>query len=453
MTPRSFPTPLPLPKPLSLQNVLFVSGMAGDTRRYRCVHHQEQLALAGVESLLLEEDDLEIYAAAANCDVAVLHRVPWSDLIADLVTLMHQRNRPVLFETDDLVFEPGLHDRIGLLDMLDAGEAQRLRASFAAQAETLRRADYALLTTGYLAQAAEQAGVSALVHRNACSAEMMAIAEQAYPVQLERRTQQDTVIAAYFSGTGSHNRDFASITPALLQLMETYPHLHLHLSGHLQVDPAFSAYADRIRRAPYVSWRELPYLVAKVDINLAPLELDNPFCQAKSEIKYTEAALVGVPTVASATDAFRYAIKPGETGLLASSPEEWLAALTSLIADAAQRHALGDAARRQVFRDYSPQQRSAELLELLDGVLSGFSSLDAAPERVPETMARCLLHRLRALEEQSAEKEQRLEQLRQTLAGWKQDDQPLFWRRHQQMAEEQVVDDLRSVLARLQARQ
>lgn len=438
--------------PRSLPSVLFISGMAGDTRRYRCVHHQEQLALAGAESLLLEDGDLEIYAAAANYDAAILHRVPWSDLIADLVTLMHQRNRPVLFETDDLVFEPGLHDRIGLLDMLDAGEAQRLRASFSAQAETFRRADYALVTTDYLAQAAEQAGIPALVHRNACSAEMMAIAEQAYPLQLERRTQQDTVVAAYFSGTGSHNRDFASITPALLQLMDAYPQLHLHLSGHLQVDAAFTAYADRIRRAPYVSWRELPYLIAKVDINLSPLELDNPFCQAKSEIKYTEAALVGVPTVAAATDAFRYAIAPGETGLLASSSEEWLAALASLIEDPPRRHALGDAARRQVFDDYSPQQRSAQLIDLLDGVLSGFASPDAAPERVAETMARCLLRRLRALGEKSAEQEQRLEQLRQTLAGWKQDDQSLVWRRQQQMAEERVADDLRSLLARLQAR-
>ncbi|MDI9546987.1 MAG: glycosyltransferase [Chloroflexota bacterium] len=432
-------------------NVLFVSGMDGDTRRYRCIHHQEQLALAGVESSLLVDDDLEIYAAAATCDVAILHRVPWSDLIADLVTLIHQRNKPVLFETDDLVFEPGLHDRIGLLDMLDPAEAQRLRASLAGQAETFRRADFALVTTEYLAQAAEKAGVPARVHRNACSAEMLAIAEEAYATQLERRHDQGTVIAAYFSGTGSHNRDFASITPSLLEAMAAYPQLHLHLSGHLQIDPAFDAFADRIRRAPYVSWRELPYLIAQVDINLAPLELDNPFCQAKSEIKYTEAALVGVPTVASATDAFRYAITPGETGLLAESPDDWTAALARLIDDPDARHALGDRARAETLQRYSPQERSAQLIALLEDVLDGFSSPDAAPQRVPETMARCLLRRLRALEEKRAQQDQQLVQLRQTLAGWEQSDQTLFWRREQQLAEKLLADDLRQILARLQA--
>ena len=43
-----------------------------------------------------------------------------------------------------------------------------------------------------------------------------------------------------------------------------------------------------------MNWRELPWIIAQTDINLAPLEMDNPFCQAKSEIKFVEAALVGV---------------------------------------------------------------------------------------------------------------------------------------------------------------
>ena len=67
-----------------------------------------------------------------------------------------------------------------------------------------------------------------------------------------------------------------------------------------------------------MAWQGLPNIVAQIDINLAPLELDNPFCQAKSEIKFTEAALVGVPTVASPTQAFVYAMRDGEDGLLAA---------------------------------------------------------------------------------------------------------------------------------------
>ena len=131
-----------------------------------------------------------------------------------------------------------------------------------------------------------------------------------------------------------------------------------------------------------------------------------------------------MPTVASATDAFRYAITPGETGLLAESPDDWTAALARLIDDPDARHALGDRARAETLQRYSPQERSAQLIALLEDVLDGFSSPDAAPQRVPETMARCLLRRLRALEEKRAQQDQQLVQLRQTLAGWERVTRP-----------------------------
>ena len=51
-------------------------------------------------------------------------------------------------------------------------------------------------------------------------------------------------------------------------------------------------------------WRKLPEIQVQFDINLAPLEIDNPFGQSKSEIKYVEAALLRVPTIASPSDSY-----------------------------------------------------------------------------------------------------------------------------------------------------
>ena len=59
-----------------------------------------------------------------------------------------------------------------------------------------------------------------------------------------------------------------------------------------------------MRRFPLLAWRRWFELLAQVDINLAPLEPGNVFCRAKSEIKFVEAAALGIPTVASVIDPF-----------------------------------------------------------------------------------------------------------------------------------------------------
>ena len=62
-----------------------------------------------------------------------------------------------------------------------------------------------------------------------------------------------------------------------------------------------------------MDWDKLPALISEVDINLAPL-VDSIFNRAKSEIKWIEAALVKVPTVASKIGAFSDMVIDGETG-------------------------------------------------------------------------------------------------------------------------------------------
>ena len=364
--------------------VLFVSGIGGDTRRYRCTHHQEQLALHSIQSVLREADDTQLYIDAATCDVVILHRVPWAPLIEDVVEIAHRRGKPMVFETDDLIFAPELFDRIAYLDTLPPDQAKRFRTDLQHQVETFAQCDCVLTTTQYLADAAIARGKAALVQRNAFSAEMVAAAESAVAEHSvgaggAAGSTNRPVVIGYFSGTGSHNQDFAVVAPVLAELMGRFPTLWLHISGHLDIGGQLLGYQDRIRRAPYVAWRELPNLIAAVDINLAPLELDNPFCQAKSEIKFTEAALVSVPTVASPSEAFAFAIEDGVTGLLAPDADGWRQALTRLIEDAAFRTDLGEAARRRVYEVYVPERMSQRLVATLNAIVEQYTPAAADP--------------------------------------------------------------------------
>ena len=61
--------------------------------------------------------------------------------------------------------------------------------------------------------------------------------------------------------------------------------------------PALTGLELQIEWRATVPLDTMPDEMARFDVNLAPLEAGNPFCEAKSELKFFEAALVDVPTV------------------------------------------------------------------------------------------------------------------------------------------------------------
>jgi glycosyltransferase involved in cell wall biosynthesis len=138
-----------------------------------------------------------------------------------------------------------------------------------------------------------------------------------------------------------------------MKLFETYSTMRLVLTGPLDTDSALNQYADRIERVPFVPREELFKNIASLDINLAPLEIGNPFCEAKSELKFFEAGIVAVPTVAAATQTFREAITDGVDGFVASTTEEWVDKISRLIADVELRKTVGERAKQTALDRYT----------------------------------------------------------------------------------------------------
>ncbi len=101
-------------------------------------------------------------------------------------------------------------------------------------------------------------------------------------------------------------------------------------------------------------WQTLPALLTDVDVNVVPLVLPSAFNEAKSAVKWLEAAAVGVPTVASASRPFVDVIDDGRTGLLVITPEDWVAALDRLVSDDVGRARIGAAARRRAELHHGP---------------------------------------------------------------------------------------------------
>lgn len=119
---------------------------------------------------------------------------------------------------------------------------------------------------------------------------------------------------------------------------------------------------------PPVPWYQVPLCYAMVDINLAPLELNNLFTESKSELKYFEPALMEIPSAASDIAPFRVGITHGQTGFLCADEQQWYKALEALVLDPGLRSRMGKAARADVLARYTTAFRSANLGAILDKI-------------------------------------------------------------------------------------
>lgn len=101
---------------------------------------------------------------------------------------------------------------------------------------------------------------------------------------------------AYFPGTASHNPDLKMIEAPLSEAMARDKTFKMMIAGPVKIPDALAAYANQIHKADYVSFHELPNLMAQSKFVLGPLEATE-FNQCKSGLKFFEAALSGCTVV------------------------------------------------------------------------------------------------------------------------------------------------------------
>jgi glycosyltransferase involved in cell wall biosynthesis len=367
--------------------VLFVSGIDGACHRYQVLHRAAQLRRSGAEARVRSYRDPRVLREAAEHDVLFLYRVPATEHVRDAIDAARRHDRRVVGSIDDLVFSP---DAAALPNLASAGPEERAlwRRGVERYRATLAACDVFLGPTEPLVVAASALGWDARLHRNALSPADLLLADRA---RGEGRRARREVVLGYFSGTPTHDDDFASIGPALAELLRARPEVRLRVLGPLRLGDALARYGDRIERQPLVEWSELPGVIAGVDVNLAPIDTRRRFTLAKGEVKYLEAGAVATPTVASDTPAFRYAIGDGERGRLARDEGEWLAALDELVRDADLRRGLGERARADVLDRWTEEPRARELRHELEHLGTRRDARVGAADAEPEAVAELAL--------------------------------------------------------------
>ena len=367
------------------QGVVWISGEP-DTpgHRYRVHQWAEAARMAGATVSVFRLDQAATsIETIARSNVVVLWRAAWDSNVATVVDAARSAGATIVFDIDDLMIDP----KLATTDLIDGIRSQALSGSivqshFSRIQKTILASHYCTATTEELATELRHFYRPTLVLPNGFDESVIATAGRA--VRQRRAAPDDGLLRiGYAGGSKTHQRDFALCVPALARFMRDVAHSRLVLFRHVLTGepitdvseyPEFNGLEGQIEFRTQVPLEGLPAEIARFDINLAPLEVGNRFCESKSELKFFEAALCNVCTIASPTGPFRRAIRHGETGYLASGDEEWHAALTQLASDKSAREEMARAARNDVIWRFGTERRVEIIRSALEQYRHGRSA-------------------------------------------------------------------------------
>ncbi len=348
-------------------DILIITGGVGDSAHYRTHNQAEEFNLHGLKTSVMLQDNPLLPRYADKYKIFIFHRTIVTPTIAKLIANIKKQNKEIIFETDDLVFDAKHIQSTDLYkNKMTYFEKKQYEKGVG---EEILKDPYVKVcstTTAYLAKILEGYGKKVFINKNKIDNHELEIAEnilktdeKKFPQELSSwnsrslAPEEKNIYLGYFSGTASHNRDFATITDALVEIMKKHPQVKLLLAGPLDTDNILNKFKDRIIRLPFVSRDKYFGNAYKADIVLAPLELGVPYCEAKSELKFFEAGILKIPTVAVANQTFKEAIEDGVDGFLASTTNDWIFKLEKLIADEKLRQEMGGRARAKVMAEYT----------------------------------------------------------------------------------------------------
>jgi len=163
-----------------------------------------------------------------------------------------------------------------------------------------------------------------------------------------------------YYGTLTHSKDLFLLKNVILKLKEKYDFDFEIIGGFNDDDDvdedwfkAVELPRDNMNFEKFMSWLSK---TINWDIGLVPLE-DSQFNQCKSELKFIELAILGLPGVYSDMCVYNTVVSDGVDGFLASSEEEWIEKVEKLILNESLRRNIRNNALNKVLSDYLIEDR------------------------------------------------------------------------------------------------
>ncbi|MDE5079829.1 MAG: tetratricopeptide repeat protein, partial [Trichodesmium sp. St18_bin1] len=334
--------------------LLVVDDFLPQCLRYRVHQKIEHLEAAGFSVKFIPQTEIQKAKNIIHfCHVVIFYRVPAFPEIIETIKYAKAIKKVVFYEIDDLIFDPEEYP-----DSFDSYAGQITHDEYEGLCrgtilfeEAMALCDYGITSTPALAQEMEKiiSTKTIFIHRNALDSHNSEFLKVGIP-----KIKRDYISIFYGTGTKAHNSDFNELAaPAIAQILENYPQIRLTVVGYLTLPEVLLSYQDRIDQVEVIRDIRVYWdFLQQADINIAVLH-STKVNNCKSELKWFEAALLGVPSVVSATQTYLEVVEHGVDGLIAKTTEEWYENLERLVTNEQLRSSLAEAAYQKTVKNYS----------------------------------------------------------------------------------------------------
>jgi hypothetical protein len=320
-------------------------------KKYRVLQKTELLSCMGIKHDYASwGDSCRAMEMLQFATVAIFYRLPGNTHFDAYLNECNRLGVRTIYDIDDPIFSHQVYSRNHNLQYLRAAEKNGLISGCAEFLGALERCDMLMGSTPEICALMErESGKRAYLWRNLVDTETT----QAVRLALSRPIPASSVLKiGYASGSRAHEADFRLITGVVCGAMSSHENIELHILGHLELPPELQPWMHRITKYEFTDYVGYMAYLAAIDINLVPL-LKDEFNECKSAIRYLEASLMGIPTIATAVGDFKNIVSHGETGFLAEEESDWVEFLERLILDRSLRQKVGYSARDVVMHKYS----------------------------------------------------------------------------------------------------
>src|SRR5262249_6890923 len=189
---------------------LYVTDRWDGPYRYRCQQACEQLRADGAVANVAHVSSPTLLDSIERYGVVVLFRLPYDERVAAIIAAARRAQVPLLFDIDDLVFDPRLEELMPFRRRYGPAEWESAHGRhIAGLRRTFDACDAFVGSTPELAEHARRLGKRAHVHPNVAPAPYLRAGKWA--ARLSRALRVQPTIG-YFSGSDTHDEDLGSVT-------------------------------------------------------------------------------------------------------------------------------------------------------------------------------------------------------------------------------------------------